>query len=81
MKTSTSFIALTVILVPYLWANAFASDAPARSPQLVRTGQPGRMAIEEPKSDRVIRQDLFDRRNPMNIRSNWPSPPAQPGQF
>jgi hypothetical protein len=29
----------------------------------------------------VIRQDLFDRNNPNNLRSNWPSPPAQPGQF
>ena len=29
----------------------------------------------------VIRQDLFDRRDPNNFRSDWPSPPAQPGQF
>jgi len=29
----------------------------------------------------VLRQDLFDRNNPMNVRSNWPAPPAQPGQF
>jgi hypothetical protein len=28
-----------------------------------------------------IRQDLFDRNNPNNLRSNWPSPTAQPGQF
>jgi hypothetical protein len=29
----------------------------------------------------VIRQDLFDRNDPNNLRSDWPSPPAQPGGF
>jgi hypothetical protein len=29
----------------------------------------------------VLRQDLFDRNNPNNLRSDWPGPPAQPGQF
>jgi len=29
----------------------------------------------------VVRQDLFDRNNRNNLRSDWPSPPAQPGQF
>ena len=29
----------------------------------------------------IIRQDLFDRNNPNNLRSDWPSPPAQPGAF
>jgi hypothetical protein len=29
----------------------------------------------------LIRQDLFDRNNPNNLRSDWPSPPAQPGPF
>jgi hypothetical protein len=27
----------------------------------------------------VLRQDLFDRNNPNNLRSDWPSPPGQPG--
>jgi hypothetical protein len=26
-------------------------------------------------------QDLFDRNNPNNLRSDWPGPPAQPAQF
>jgi hypothetical protein len=26
-------------------------------------------------------QDLFDRNNPNNLRSDYPAPPAQPGQF
>jgi hypothetical protein len=29
----------------------------------------------------ILRQDLFDRLNPNNLRSNWPGPPAQPGQL
>ena len=29
----------------------------------------------------VCRRDLFDRNNPNNLRSDWPGPPAQPGQF
>ena len=28
----------------------------------------------------VLRQDLFDRNNPNNLRSDWPAPPAQPAQ-
>jgi hypothetical protein len=28
-----------------------------------------------------VRQDLFDRRNPNNLRSDYAPPPAQPGQF
>ena len=33
------------------------------------------------KSQFIMRQDLFDRQNPTNLRSDWPSPPAQPGQI
>jgi len=29
----------------------------------------------------VLRQDLFDRNNPNNLRSDYRAPPAQPGQF
>jgi hypothetical protein len=27
----------------------------------------------------IVRQDLFDRRNPNNLRTDWPAPPSQPG--
>ncbi|MET3907812.1 hypothetical protein ABID59_002153 [Bradyrhizobium sp. S3.3.6] len=33
------------------------------------------------KGQLILRQDLFDRQNPTNLRSDWPSPPAQPGQI
>jgi hypothetical protein len=29
----------------------------------------------------VLRQDLFDRNNPNNLRHDYPAPPAQPGSF
>jgi hypothetical protein len=29
----------------------------------------------------VLRQDLYDRNNPNNLRSDWPAPPRQPGSF
>jgi hypothetical protein len=38
-------------------------------------------SIDNPWSAFVLRQDLFDRNNPNNLRSSWPAPPAQPGQF
>jgi hypothetical protein len=37
--------------------------------------------IATPKHGFILRQDLFDRNNPNNLRSDWPSPPAQPGQL
>src|SRR5882757_6727414 len=33
-------------------------------------------SIDIPKSGFVTRQDLFDRNNPNNLRSDWPGPPA-----
>jgi hypothetical protein len=35
----------------------------------------------EARPSGLVRQDLFDRNNPNNLRSDWPSPPAQPGQY
>jgi hypothetical protein len=28
----------------------------------------------------ILRQDLYDRNNPNNLRSDWPSPPGLPGR-
>lgn len=36
---------------------------------------------DTPKGGLILRQDLFDRNDPNNLRSNWPGPPAQPGQL
>ena len=48
---------------------------------------PARDALRTPSpfirsgSHFILRQDLFDRSNPNNLRSDWPTPPAQPGQL
>jgi hypothetical protein len=34
----------------------------------------------ETRPSGIVRQDLFDRNNPNNLRSDWPGPRAQPGQ-
>jgi hypothetical protein len=38
-------------------------------------------AIGAPARGFILRQDLFDRNDPNNLRSDYPGPPAQPGQF
>jgi hypothetical protein len=38
-------------------------------------------SINATTSGFILRQDLFDRNNPNNLRSDWPGPSAQPGQF
>ena len=38
-------------------------------------------SIDAPTRGSILRQDLFDRNNPNNLRSDWPGPRAQPGQF
>jgi hypothetical protein len=51
-----------------------ASEAKGRNSDSVARPTPPRRGF-------VLRQDLFDRADPNNVRSDWPSPPAQPGQF
>jgi hypothetical protein len=36
-------------------------------------------SIDVPGRGFILRQDLFDRNNPNNLRHDWPSPPRQPG--
>lgn len=38
-------------------------------------------SVDGGRAGRILWQDLFDRNNPNNLRSDYPSPPAQPGQF
>ena len=38
-------------------------------------------SIDGRTSGFILRQDLFDRNNPNNLRSDYHGPPAQPGQF
>lgn len=63
----------------------FATVAVAKTPRTrVVTAADVRQTaplVDSRKSAFVCRQDLFDRNNRNNLRSDWPSPPAQPGQF
>ena len=59
---------------------ALARDTHRRA-ATTREPQPVKALRISNRGGLVIRQDLFDRRDPNNFRSDWPSPPAQPGQF
>jgi len=39
-----------------------------------------RWSTDWTKPGLIVRQDLFDRRNPTNLRTDWPAPPSQPNQ-
>jgi hypothetical protein len=41
---------------------------------------PVRWSTDLSKPGQIVRQDLFDRRNPTNLRNDWPAPPSQPNQ-
>ncbi|MGY3364293.1 hypothetical protein ACVWZL_001418 [Bradyrhizobium sp. GM2.4] len=63
----------------------FATAAPARAPltKAAMAADVHRAAplVDSCRSTFVCRQDLFDRNNGNNLRFDWPSPPAQAGQF
>jgi hypothetical protein len=48
--------------------------APAQAPRRIS------LPVDRGKTG-VLRQDLFDRNDPNNLQSDYPAPPAQPGQF
>jgi hypothetical protein len=60
---------------------AVAKDVPAKTdapPVVVARKTPAPADVRWPG---VLRQDLFDRNNPNNLRHDYPAPPAQAGQF
>jgi hypothetical protein len=74
MEKGTILIVCCALAFP---AIAFAQTAPTKvAPAYdVRKAPP---AIDAFRGG-ILRQDLFDRNNPNNLRSDWPSPPGQPG--
>jgi hypothetical protein len=70
-------VASCVLALP---AIAFAKTDQTKAPKTypVRKSAP---AVATFSGGVILRQDLFDRNNPNNLRSDWPSPPAQPGQY
>jgi hypothetical protein len=67
---------IILVLVHALPSVAIAKEAHDRAVSIRDTRPAPRL-----RTSTVARQDLFDRRNPNNARADWPSPPAQPGQF
>jgi hypothetical protein len=73
-----------ILAIPF--AMAFATIAFADS-RPVRPAPVSDIQQISPPVDRgrtgfvVLRQDLFDRNSPNNLRSDYPSPPAQPGSY
>jgi hypothetical protein len=65
---------------------AMADETPRRAesappPVARRWPNPADLVVPNMVAPGVLRQDLFDRRNPNNLRTDYPSAPAQPGQF
>jgi hypothetical protein len=61
--------------------NVFADSTPAKpapapdARKIPRSVERGRTGFF------ILRQDLFDRNNPNNLRSDYHGPPAQPGSY
>jgi hypothetical protein len=64
-----------------LATNAFAKTTRTKTAAEPPTVRQGTSLMNGCITAFVCRQDLFDRNNPNNARSNWPGPPAQPAQF
>jgi hypothetical protein len=73
-----------ILAIPF--AVAFATIAFADSTPVRPAPVPDTQNIPPPV-DRsragfvILRQDLFDRNSPNNLRSDYPAPPAQPGPY
>jgi hypothetical protein len=72
-------IRILTILCAFVPGIALAQDGrtkTAPAPKVRKMPAPGDVVAPG-----VLRQDLFARNNPNNLRHDYPSPPAQPGQF
>lgn len=74
-------IRILTILCALVPAGALAQDGRVKTEPAPK---PRRVIVPAPwdvVAPGVLRQDLFDRNNPNNLRRDYPSAPAQPGQF
>jgi hypothetical protein len=70
-------IRVLAILCAFAPTIASADDAPTRAE---RASTARRMpAPQDIVAPGVLRQDLFNRNNPNNLRHDYPAPPGQPG--
>jgi hypothetical protein len=76
MKMGTILIVMGALICALAPVSAFAQAASTKAAPSHDIRRPA------PTMDAwggILRQDLFDRNNPNNLRSDWPSPPRQPG--
>ena len=73
-----------ILAIPFAVAFAtiaFADNRPVR-PAPVPDMQKIPLPVDRGRTGFVVlRQDLFDRNSPNNLRSDYPGPPAQPGPY
>jgi hypothetical protein len=73
-----------ILAIPFAltFATIALADGTRTKPALAYQAEKIPPSVDRGKTGYVIlRQDLFDRNNPNNLRSDYPGPPAQPGQF
>jgi hypothetical protein len=72
-------------LAIFFLLSAFAAVAVAKTPHtnVVPIRDAGRLPppVDTGRRGITLRQDLFNRNNPNNLRSDYPGPSAQPGQL
>ena len=78
--TKTGLLTVLCTLEVAFATTAFAETARSKA-VAAPDARPIAPVVNRCRSGFVCRQDLFDRNNPNNIRSDWHGPPAQPGQF
>lgn len=77
--TSARVLILICVLDLVFVTPALAAAKHARTKTAV--AQAAVPAVRADRNAPLWRQDLFDRKNPNNLRTDLPAPPAQPGQF
>jgi hypothetical protein len=86
MYLAASRVLIFAFAVVAIAGPAFAQTTPPQHVPLQKTKVVVAADLRSPLTYRrasscVCRQDLFDRNNMNNLRSDWPGPPAQPAQF
>jgi hypothetical protein len=78
----TKIFLLTILCgLEVVFATAALARTPLTKAAMAADNRRATPLVDSCRSTFVCRQDLFDRNNRNNLRFDWPSPPAQAGQF
>jgi hypothetical protein len=78
IRVLVAICALEMALTPIVLAKTKSTHSRVVAAQEVTQGN---SFVLRGKNGSISKQDLFDRLNSNNTRTDWPAPPAQPGQF